>query len=126
MRSPPDFIRQGPFTGSATLVPMREAVFRFQVSYIEWNEVVMGFMNRHAYGPLVAFCGTCCAEVFAAAGDAEGAERELTNALRTLQAKSESLRCTHPAAKLAEIRNERGRVQNLLEVVKDEKEAAVA
>jgi predicted Zn-dependent protease len=41
----------------------------------------------------------------------ESAERELTNALRTLQEKGESSRCTHPAAKLAEIRVLQGRFE---------------
>jgi DNA-binding CsgD family transcriptional regulator len=92
------------------LILALEVVGDFQ-RFAQWNDVVMGFMQRHAYGPLVAFCGTCCAEVFAASGDVEAAERELTNALRTLQAKGESLRCTHPAAKLAEIRVLQGRFE---------------
>jgi DNA-binding NarL/FixJ family response regulator len=87
-----------------------EIVGDFQ-RFAQWNDVVMGFMQRHAYGPLVAFCGTCCAEIFAASGDAEGAEKELTNALRTLQEKGQSLRCTHPAAKLAELRVLQGRFE---------------
>jgi DNA-binding CsgD family transcriptional regulator len=92
------------------LILALEVVGDFQ-RFAQWTEVVMGFMNRHAYGPLVAFCGTCCAEVFAATGDVESAERELTNALRTLQEKGESSRCTHPAAKLAEIRVLQGRFE---------------
>ena len=92
------------------LILALEVVGDFQ-RFSQWNEVVMGFMKRHAYGPLVAFCGTCCAEVFAAGGDVEGAERELTKALRTLQAKGEASRCTHPAAKLAEIRVLQGRFE---------------
>jgi DNA-binding NarL/FixJ family response regulator len=87
-----------------------EVVGDFQ-RFAQWNEVVMGFMHRHAYGPLVAFCGTCCAEVFAAGGDVEGAERELTNALQTLQEKGQAVRCAHPAAKLAELRVLQGRFE---------------
>jgi DNA-binding CsgD family transcriptional regulator len=92
------------------LVLALEIVGDFQ-RFARWNEVVMGFMHRHAYGPLVAFCGTCCGELFAAAGDIEGAEGELNRALRTLQEKGQSFRCAHPAAKLAEIRVLQGRFE---------------
>jgi DNA-binding CsgD family transcriptional regulator len=87
-----------------------EAVGDFE-RFAQWNDVVMGFRQRHAYGPLVAFCGTCCAEVFSAAGDVEGAEKELINALRTLNEKGQAVRCAHPAAKLAELRVLQGRFE---------------
>lgn len=92
------------------LILALEVVGDFQ-RFGQWTEVVMGFINRHAYGPLVAFCGTCCAEIFAATGDIEGAERELTQSLRTLQETGQSLRCSHPAAKLAELRVLQGRFE---------------
>lgn len=92
------------------LILALEVVGDFQ-RFAQWNEVVMDFMNRHAYGPLVAFCGTCCAELFAAQGDIEGAERELTRSLRVLQETGQSLRCSHPAAKLAELRVLQGRFE---------------
>ena len=79
--------------------------------FAQWNEVVMTFMQRNGYGPLVAFCGTCCAEVFTAGGNIEGAEAELTKALRTLQETGQSFRCAHPAAKLAELRILQGRFE---------------
>ena len=92
------------------LILALEIVGDFQ-RFAQWNDVVMGFMRRHGYGPLVAFCSTCCAEIFAATGDVEGAERELTTALRTLQERGESFRCAHPAAKLAELRVLQGRFE---------------
>ena len=70
-------------------------------SYVE---VIMKYMRRHSYGPLVAFCGACCGDLFARAGDVEGAERELMRALRTLEGTTGPTRCAHPAAKLAELR----------------------
>ena len=92
------------------LILALEVVGDFQ-RFAQWNDVVMEFMRRHGYGPLVAFCSTCCAEIFAATGDVEGAEKELTTALRTLQDRGESFRCAHPAAKLAEIRVLQGRFE---------------
>jgi len=92
------------------LILALEVVGDFQ-RFAQWNDVVMSFMRRHGYGPLVAFCSTCCAEIFAATGDVEGAERELTTALRTLQERGESFRCAHPAAKLAELRVLQGRFE---------------
>ncbi|MGH2778941.1 MAG: LuxR family transcriptional regulator, partial [Actinomycetota bacterium] len=92
------------------LILALEVVGDFQ-RFAQWNDIVMGFMRRHGYGPLLAFCSTCCAEIFAATGDVEGAERELTTALRTLQERGESFRCAHPAAKLAELRVLQGRFE---------------
>lgn len=90
------------------LILALEVVGDFQ-RFVRWTEVVMDFMNRHSYGPLFAFCGTCCAEIFAASGDIQGAEGELTKTLRMLQEKKEFFRCANPAAKLSELRILQGR-----------------
>lgn len=62
-------------------------------------------------GPLMQFCGTCCAEILLASGDIPGAEDWLTRTLRELDQGGHRARCVHPAAKLAELRLLQGRVE---------------
>ncbi|MEX2554723.1 MAG: LuxR C-terminal-related transcriptional regulator, partial [Actinomycetota bacterium] len=78
----------------------------------KWAAVMMEFMQKHQYGPLVAFCGSCCGELFALNGDMPGAERELLNAIRQLEESGQHSRCVHPAVKLAELRVLQGRYED--------------
>jgi DNA-binding NarL/FixJ family response regulator len=77
----------------------------------QWAKVVNGFMASHDHLPLLAFCGSCCAEMFVAKGRWELAEKELNKALRALQEAGEEVRCVHPAARLAELRILQGRLE---------------
>jgi ATP/maltotriose-dependent transcriptional regulator MalT len=72
---------------------------------------MMEFVQKHQYGPLVAFCGSCCGELFASTGKFDVAESELTRALRELTEQGQRARCVHPAAKLAELRVMQGRFE---------------
>jgi DNA-binding NarL/FixJ family response regulator len=83
----------------------------------EWSAEMMRYMARHDYGPLVAFCGACCGELFAAAGDIEGAERELRRALDKLERTTGTARCVHPAASLAQLRLMQGRVEDAVRLI---------
>ncbi|MGH2599867.1 MAG: LuxR C-terminal-related transcriptional regulator [Dehalococcoidia bacterium] len=78
----------------------------------QWSSVVTEFMQRNTHGSLVAFCGACCGELMAGAGDLDAAERELMSALRTLTTSGHRARCVHPAAKLAELRILQGRYED--------------
>jgi DNA-binding CsgD family transcriptional regulator len=79
--------------------------------FAEWTGVLMEFLGRTQHAPALAFCGSCCGELMTAAGDAKGAEAEMTKALRELEAKGQRARCVHPAAKLAELRVVQGRYE---------------
>ena len=78
----------------------------------QWSAVMMSFMQKHQYGPLVAFCGSCCGELFAINGDIKGAERELLHAIKQLEESGQHSRCIHPAVKLAELRIVQGRYED--------------
>ena len=52
----------------------------------QWTEVVMGFVQRHNHPELLTFCGTCCAELFAAAGRWKEVENQLLDTLHALEA----------------------------------------
>jgi DNA-binding NarL/FixJ family response regulator len=75
----------------------------------EWSEVFEAFVRRYDHVSLLAFCRTCCADVYAANGRVDTAEQELVEALRELQQAGQRSRCVHPAARLAEIRVLQGR-----------------
>ena len=77
----------------------------------QWTSVIMDMWRRKRYGPLIAFCGSCCGELFAASGDVEGAEKELVGAIKMLHDGGHRSRCVHPAAKLAELRVAQGRYE---------------
>jgi len=77
----------------------------------KWGKVIESFLERNLHAPLLSFCGTCCAEVFVANGRFVEAERELVQALRTLEQTGHRARCVHPAAKLAELRVLQGRLE---------------
>jgi DNA-binding CsgD family transcriptional regulator len=77
----------------------------------QWSQVVDAFLRRYEHVPLLAFCRTCCADVFAATGRVDDAEEELVSAIRELTAAGQRSRCAHPAAKLASIRVLQGRFE---------------
>lgn len=75
----------------------------------QWAQVLEGFVRRYDHVALLAFCRTCCADVYAANGRVDAAEEELLAALRELTEAGQRARCVHPAARLAEIRVLQGR-----------------
>jgi DNA-binding NarL/FixJ family response regulator len=78
---------------------------------------------------LLAFCRTCCADVFAANGRIDAAEAELEHAVRELAAAGQRSRCIPPSARLAEIRVLQGRLdeaEQLLVGLEAEPEAVQA
>ena len=77
----------------------------------QWSRVVDAFLRRYEHVPLLAFCRTCCADVYAATGRVDDAEEELVSAIRELTAAGQRSRCAHPAAKLASIRVLQGRFE---------------
>ncbi|MGH8914125.1 MAG: LuxR C-terminal-related transcriptional regulator [Acidimicrobiia bacterium] len=77
----------------------------------QWGKVAERFLEVRLHAPLLAFCGACCAGVFAARGDLGGAEQWLTWAIDRLEQSGHESRCVDPKAKLAEIRLEQGRFE---------------
>ncbi|HSI98638.1 MAG TPA: LuxR C-terminal-related transcriptional regulator [Gaiellaceae bacterium] len=75
----------------------------------QWSSVLDDFVRRYDHVTLLAFCRTCCADVFAANGRVDAAEEELLAAIRELTAAGQRSRCVNPAARLAEIRVLQGR-----------------
>ena len=77
----------------------------------QWAEVFEAFTRKYDHIALLAFCRTCCADVYAANGRVDAAEVELLTALRELEEAGQRARCVHPAARLAEIRVLQGRFE---------------
>ncbi|MGH3128103.1 MAG: LuxR C-terminal-related transcriptional regulator [Gaiellaceae bacterium] len=75
----------------------------------QWSRVLEEFVRRYDHVTLLAFCRTCCADVFAANGRIDAAEEELVAAIRELTEAGQRSRCVPPAARLAEIRVLQGR-----------------
>ena len=75
----------------------------------QWSKVLEEFVRRYDHVTLLAFCRTCCADVFAANGRVDAAEEELVAAIRELTDSGQRSRCVPPAARLAEIRVLQGR-----------------
>jgi DNA-binding NarL/FixJ family response regulator len=75
----------------------------------QWSRVLEDFVRRYDHVTLLAFCRTCCADVFAANGRIDAAEEELVAAIRELDEAGQRSRCVPPAARLAEIRVLQGR-----------------
>ena len=75
----------------------------------QWSSVLEEFVRRYDHVTLLAFCRTCCADVFAANGRVDAAEEELVAAIRELSEAGQRSRCVNPAARLAEIRVLQGR-----------------
>jgi DNA-binding NarL/FixJ family response regulator len=95
----------------------------------QWSAVLEDFVRKYDPVTLLAFCRTCCADVFAANGRIDSAEGELLAAIRELTEAGQRSRCAHPAARLAEIRVLQGRfdeAEQLLEGFEDEPEAVAA
>ena len=74
----------------------------------QWSRVLEEFVRRYDHVTLLAFCRTCCADVFAANGRVDAAEEELVAAIRELTDAGQRSRCA-PAARLAGIRVLQGR-----------------
>jgi DNA-binding CsgD family transcriptional regulator len=77
----------------------------------QWSQVVDAFLRRYEHVPLLAFCRTCCADVYAGTGRMDEAEHELLAAIQELTEAGQRSRCAHPAAKLASIRVLQGRLE---------------
>jgi DNA-binding NarL/FixJ family response regulator len=77
----------------------------------QWSQVFEAFVRKYDHVTLLAFCRTCCADVYAANGRVDAAEEELRAALRELRDAGHRSRCVHPAARLAEIRVHQGRFE---------------
>jgi DNA-binding CsgD family transcriptional regulator len=77
----------------------------------QWSNVLVEFLNDTKHAPGLAFCGSCCGELFVSTGKFDVAESELTRALRELTEQGQRARCVHPAAKLAELRVMQGRFE---------------
>ncbi|HEU0245575.1 MAG TPA: response regulator transcription factor [Gaiellaceae bacterium] len=95
----------------------------------QWSEVFEAFVRKYDHVSLLAFCRTCCADVYAANGRVDAAEHELIAALRELEEAGQRARCVHPAARLAEIRVFQGRfdeAEQLLDGFETEPEAVQA
>jgi ATP/maltotriose-dependent transcriptional regulator MalT len=75
----------------------------------QWSAVLDDFVRAHDHVTLLAFCRTCCADVYAANGRIDSAEAELELAVRELSAAGQRSRCIPPSARLAEIRVLQGR-----------------
>lgn len=76
----------------------------------QWSHVLDEFVRKYDHVTLLAFCRTCCADVFAANGRIDAAEAELVAAIRELTEAGQRSRCVPPAARLAEIRVLQGRL----------------
>ena len=76
----------------------------------QWSRVLDEFVRKYDHVTLLAFCRTCCADVFAASGRIDDAEAELVAAVRELTEAGQRSRCVPPAARLAEIRVLQGRL----------------
>jgi DNA-binding NarL/FixJ family response regulator len=95
----------------------------------QWSQVFEAFVRKYDHVSLLAFCRTCCADVYAANGRVDAAEEELHAALRELRDAGHRSRCVHPAARLAEIRVHQGRfeeAEQLLSGFEGEPEAVQA
>ena len=77
----------------------------------QWAQVFETFARKYDHVALLAFCRTCCADVYQASGRIDAAEEELRAALRELEEAGQRARCVHPAARLAEIRVLQGRFE---------------
>ncbi len=75
----------------------------------QWSAVLDDFVRAHDHVALLAFCRTCCADVYAANGRIDAAETELELAVDELTVAGQRSRCIPPSARLAEIRVLQGR-----------------
>ena len=77
----------------------------------QWARIVERFVQQRHDLPLLAFCRTCNAEMLAATGRREEAERELLGSIAALREGGHRSRCVDPAVKLAEVRILHGRLE---------------
>jgi DNA-binding CsgD family transcriptional regulator len=95
----------------------------------QWSAVLDDFVRAHDHVTLLAFCRTCCADVYAANGRIDAAETELETAVSELTVAGQRSRCIPPSARLAEIRVLQGRydeAEQLLVGLEGEPEALQA
>jgi ATP/maltotriose-dependent transcriptional regulator MalT len=95
----------------------------------QWGAVFEDFVRKYDHVTLLAFCRTCCADVYAADGRIDAAEKELLTAIRELTEADQRSRCLHPAVRLAEIRIMQGRfdeAERLLSGFDDDPDAVAA
>jgi DNA-binding NarL/FixJ family response regulator/predicted negative regulator of RcsB-dependent stress response len=83
----------------------------------QWSAVLEDFVRKYDHVVLLAFCRTCCADVFAANGRVDAAEQELAAAISELTDAGQRSRCVNPAARLAEIRVLQGRFDEAEELL---------
>jgi DNA-binding CsgD family transcriptional regulator len=83
----------------------------------QWSAVLEDFVRKYDHVVLLAFCRTCCADVFAANGRVDAAEEELVAAIKELTAAGQRSRCVSPAARLAEMRVLQGRFDEAEELL---------
>jgi DNA-binding NarL/FixJ family response regulator/predicted negative regulator of RcsB-dependent stress response len=83
----------------------------------QWSTVLEEFVRKYDHVVLLAFCRTCCADVFAATGRIDAAEEELVAAIQELTDAGQRSRCVNPAARLAEIRVLQGRFDEAEELL---------
>ena len=83
----------------------------------QWSAVLEDFVRKYDHVVLLAFCRTCCADVFAANGRVDAAEGELVAAIKELTDAGQRSRCVNPAARLAEIRVLQGRFDEAEELL---------
>jgi DNA-binding CsgD family transcriptional regulator len=76
----------------------------------QWSSVLDDFVRAHDHVTLLAFCRTCCADVYTANGRIDSAEAELELAVRELTSAGQRSRCIPPSARLADIRVLQGRL----------------
>jgi DNA-binding CsgD family transcriptional regulator len=88
--------------------------------FAQWNTVIESLAARDGHPALLAFCATCCAEAFAAAGAWSDAEQQLRAALEVLQRTGHRARCVAPAAKLAELLVLQGRLEEAVQALADD------
>ncbi len=79
--------------------------------FMGWASLVERYMVQLGHSSLIAACGTCCGEVFAANGNWAGAESELLRTITALEQSGHRSRCSHPAAALASLRIRQGRLE---------------
>jgi DNA-binding CsgD family transcriptional regulator len=79
--------------------------------FMTWAPLVERYVTQLGHHKLIASCGTCCGEVFAANGDWTNAERELVRTIAALERSGHRSRCSHPVAALASLRIRQGRLE---------------
>jgi DNA-binding CsgD family transcriptional regulator len=79
--------------------------------FMTWGPLIERYVTQLGHHKLMASCGTCCGEVFAANGDWANAERELVRTITALEQSGHRSRCSHPVAALASLRIRQGRLE---------------